>query len=177
MPKKVMEEILLEFICNEKRVIDNNKEHNNRNIDATNIIQLFSVGKEWLESCLVAKDLGVLVNSWLKMSQQCSQMAKKAKSILTCVKNSVASRTREVMIPMNSALVRPHIELCVQFWAPHFKKDTDVLECVQRRTVKVVKGLGDKSYEKQLRELQFFSLEKRRLKGHVTAFYNYLKGG
>jgi len=88
----------------------------------------YMLGTPQLESRLAEKDLGVLVDTKLNMSQQRAFAAKTANCILGCSRQSIASRSREVILPLCSALVRPHLEYCVHFWAPQWKRDVDILE-------------------------------------------------
>ena len=79
------------------------------------------------------KDSGVLVGKKLNMTRQRAFAAQKANRILGRIKSSVASRSREGILPLCSPLLRPHLQDCVQLWGPQPRKDMELLEQVQRR--------------------------------------------
>ncbi|KAK4827175.1 hypothetical protein QYF61_015137 [Mycteria americana] len=122
-----------------------------------NPLYQYRLGGEGIESSSVEKDLGIL----------------KANHILGCIKRSVASRLREVILPLHSALMRPYLEYCMQLWDPQYKKYMDLVKWVPRNATKMVRGLELLSYEGKLRV--GVVLGKRRLQGDIIAVFHYLK--
>ena len=93
----------------------------------------YRLGRKWIVSSPAQKDLGVLADKKLNMTRQCALTAQKASHLLGCIPSSVASRLREEVLPLCSALVIPPRESCVQLWSPQHRKDLDLLEWSQRK--------------------------------------------
>uniref|UniRef100_A0A452HI16 Reverse transcriptase domain-containing protein n=1 Tax=Gopherus agassizii TaxID=38772 RepID=A0A452HI16_9SAUR len=106
------------------------------------------------------KDLGVIVDSSLKMSTQCAEAVKKANRMLGIIKKGIENKTENILLPLYKSMVCPHLEYCVQMWSPHLKKDILALEKVQKRATKMIRGLERVPYEERLKRLGLFSLEK-----------------
>ncbi|GAB0205579.1 mitochondrial enolase superfamily member 1 [Grus japonensis] len=124
----------------------------------------YTLGAKWLESGFTERDLWVLVDTNLTVSQQCALVAKKTSSHLGCISKSTASTLRKGILLLYSTVVRPNLQSWIQFWAPQYKTVIDLLEQDHARDTKMIKGLKHLLHEERLRELGLFSLEKRRLR-------------
>uniref|UniRef100_A0A7M4E8L1 Reverse transcriptase domain-containing protein n=1 Tax=Crocodylus porosus TaxID=8502 RepID=A0A7M4E8L1_CROPO len=141
-----------------------------------NIQHTYWLGSDPLSSTEAERDLGVLVDSKMNIRRQCNETVSKANCTLSCISRCMTNRTKEVILPLCAALVRLQLEYCVQFQVLYFKKDVDRLERVQRRATHMVRGLQDELYEGRLRDLDLFSLRKRRLRGDLVATYKSIRG-
>ena len=100
----------------------------------------------------------------------------KANRLLGMIRRSIEVKTKDIILPLYTTLIRPHLEYCVQAWRPYYCKDIDKLERVQKRAVKMIIGLHSKCYKDKLFELGLFSLEKRRIRGDLITVFRILKG-
>jgi len=114
-----------------------------------------------LESSLAEKGLGVLVDTKLNISQQSALVRKDANTSPSCIRQSIPSRLKEVILPFYAALVRPQLKYCVHSWALQYKREKELME--RDQAMKTIKGLQHLSCEERLRQMGLFSPEKRRL--------------
>ena len=87
--------------------------------------------------------------------------------ILGMIRRNITYNYKEksLIIPLYKAIVRPHLEYCIQAWNPHLRKDVDMLEKIQRRATKLIPELRDLTYEERLKECGLTTLETRRIRG------------
>ena len=111
----------------------NKAKHRVLHLGWVNLHYQYRLGDEGTESSPDEKNLGVLVDGKLDMTQQCSLTSQKGNCILDCIPSNVASRSREGILALYSTLVKPHLESCIMLWSPQHRKDVDLLEWVQRR--------------------------------------------
>ena len=139
--------------------------HGNLNVN-------YKMGDTILGTAVKEKDLGVTISADMKISEQCGIAGSKGNQILGLIKRNITYKDKKLF----KAIVRPHLEYCIQAWRPYRKKDIDTLERIRRRATKIIPELRDLSYEERLIECGLTTLETRRLRGDQIEVFKILNG-
>ena len=131
-----------------------------------NLYVNYKMGDTVLGATVKENDLGDTVSADMKVSEQCRIVT--SNQILGLISRNVTYKDKKLMIPMYKAIVRPHVEYCIETWRPYRKKDIDTFERIQRRATKIIPELRDLSYEERMKECGLTTLETRRLRGDQT---------
>lgn len=131
----------------------------------------YDMNGDWLETVDQEKDLGVIISSSLKVSDQCLNARNKANRMLGVINRNVTYKSKEVISKLYNSYVRPQLEYCAQVWAPYLSQYIDMLEAVQRRATRMIPGLKRRCYEERLKELGWFSVKRRFLRGDMIQEY------
>ena len=136
----------------------------------------YEMGGTILSKTVKEKDLGVTMNANMKVSEQCIIAASKGNQILGMIRQNISYKEKSLIVPLYKAIVRPHLEYCIQAWNPHLRKYIDMREKIQRRATKLIPGLRDLRYEERLKQCGLTTLETRRLRGDQIEVFKILNG-
>jgi ribonuclease P/MRP protein subunit RPP40 len=136
----------------------------------------YKMGNNILKKSKQERDLGVIMDSSGKSTEQCIMAVKKANTILGMIKRNIIFKSKDVIVRLYKALVRPKLEYCIQAWCPYLKKDINILEKVQKRATKMIEGYKNMCYEDRLSNTGLIKLEKRRARGDLIQVFKIIKG-
>ena len=136
----------------------------------------YEMGGTILYKTAKEKDLGVSMNANMKVSEQCRIAASKGNQVLGMIRRNITHKEKSLIVPLYKAIVRSHLEYCIQAWSPYLRKDIYMLEQIQRRATKLIPGLRDLRYEERLKECGLTTLETRRLRGDQIEVFKILNG-
>ena len=122
----------------------------------------YKIGDAVLGRTTQEKDLGVTFSADMKVSEQCWIAASKGNQILGLIRRTITYKEKQLIVPLYKAIVRPHLEYCIQARRPYRKNDIDKLERIQRRATKMILELRDLRYESRLLQCGLTTLETRR---------------
>ena len=145
-------------------------------IGPRNTSMTYEMGGTILSTTVKEKDLGVTMNANMKVSEQCRIAVSKGNQVLGMIRRNISYKDKSLIVPLYKAIVRPHLEYCIQAWSPYLRKDIDMLEKIQRRATKLIPGLRDLRYEERLKECGLTTLETRRLRGDQIEVFKILNG-
>ena len=136
----------------------------------------YNMGDTVLGTAVKEKDLGITISADMKVSEQCGIAAFRDNKILGLIRRNIAYKEKELIIPLYKAIVRPHVEYCIQVWRPYHKKDIDTFERIQRRATTIIIKLRDLSCEEHLKECVLTTVVTRRLRGDQIKVFKILNG-
>ena len=142
----------------------------------TNRMKEYTMEGKILEKVQEEKDLGVMVHKAMNGSRQVTEAVKKANRALAQLRRTISNKEIDTVIPIYKATVRPHLEYCIQAWAPYLKKDINALEQVQHRATKMIPSLRKLPYEQRLKECNLTTLEERRKRGDLLETHKIMHG-
>ena len=123
----------------------------------------YEMGGTILSKTVKEKDLGVSMNANMKVSEQCRIAASKGNQVLGMIRRNITYKEKSLIVPMYKAIVRPHLEYCIQAWSPYLRKDI----CLKKYRGEQLNSFQDRDlrYEERLKECGLTTLETRRLRG------------
>jgi len=136
----------------------------------------YFMNKQQLKCVDMEKDLGVIISNDLKVSRQCQMACSKASKMLGLINRTIEFKHRDVLIRLYKSLVRPHLEFCTPAWSPHYRKDRDLIEKIQRRFTRMIPNISKLPYDQRLTEVGLWSLEDRRLRADLIEVYKIIHG-
>ena len=125
----------------------------------------YEMGGTILSKTVKKKHLGVTMNANMKVSEQSRIAASKGNQDLGMIRRNISYKEKSLIVPLYKAIVRPHLEYCIQAWSPYLRKYIYMFEKIQRIATKLIPGLRDIRYEERLKECGLTTLETRRLRG------------
>lgn len=136
----------------------------------------YTMRSNGLQIVEVEKDLGVMISSDLKCSQQCMYAYTKANRVMGMIKRTITYEDSRIMLSLYKTLVRPHVKYCFSAWNPYYRKDKELLERVKHRYTKMIVNMHDKAYENRLRCLGLRTLEERRNRQDLIEVFRMHRG-
>ena len=129
-----------------------------------------------LESVEEERDLGVIIQSNLKVDKQYAKAAKTANSVVGMIRRSFINKGVGIILPLYKSLVCPRLEYCVQAWSPFLRKDIGLLEKLKKRATRMIDGFADKDYNDRLNEPDLTTLETKRKRGYLIEAFKIIQG-
>ena len=136
----------------------------------------YHINGNQLESVKTEKDLGVTLSADLKVAQQCSNACSKANRMAGLIKRTIENKDKMIMLRLYKTLVRPHVEYSISAWSPHYIKDKNQIEKVQRRFTKMIPELHGLTYGNRLKALKLWTLEERRNRADLIEVFKLFRG-